>query len=58
VTEYVVNPSGVAALLGSSCKKQGIQSTSKGSESFRTNNTIKHMKEQHGKKWAEYSGIN
>ena len=50
VTEEVFNPLGAASLLGSSSKQRGIQSTSKLFTSFRTNNIIKHMKEQHGKK--------
>jgi hypothetical protein len=54
VTVDVVNQLGVAALLGSSSKKQGIRSTSKLFTSFRISNIIKHMKEQQGKKWVEY----
>ena len=48
VAEDVAYQMGIAALVGSSYTKQGRPSTSKFFTSFRTNNIIKHMREQHG----------
>jgi hypothetical protein len=45
---------GIVALLDSSSKKKKKSIHQQVFGLFRTNTIIMHMKEQHGKKWAEY----